>query len=46
MEEHPFLQSALLISGYDYLGALDSFLEGDFQVQDAASIQVAESAGI
>ena len=46
VEEHPFLQSALLISGYDYLGALDSFLEGDFQVQDAASIQVAESAGI
>lgn len=46
VEEHPFLQSALLISGYDYLGALDSFLEGDFQVQDAASIQVAERAGI
>ena len=46
VEEHPFLQSALLISNYDYLGALDSFLEGDFQVQDAASIQVAESAGI
>ena len=46
VEEHPFLQSALLISGYDYLGALDSFLEGDFQVQDSASIQVAERAGI
>lgn len=46
VEEHPFLQSALLISNYDYLGALDSFLEGDFQVQDAASIQVAESAEI
>lgn len=46
VEEHPFLQSALLISNYDYLGALDSFLEGDFQVQDTASIQVAESAGI
>ena len=46
VEEHPFLQSALLISDYDYLGALDSFLTGDFQVQDAASIQVAESAGI
>jgi len=46
VEEHPFLQSALLISNYDYLGALDSFLEGDFQVQDAASIQVAECAGI
>lgn len=46
VEEHPFLQSALLISNYDYLGVLDSFLEGDFQVQDAASIQVAECAGI
>lgn len=46
VEEHPFLQSALLISDYDYLGALDSFMEGDFQVQDAASIQVAECAGI
>lgn len=44
--EHPFLASALLISGYDYLGILASFEEGDFQVQDAASIQVAESAGI
>lgn len=46
VEKHPFLNSALLISGYDYLGALDSFCEGDFQVQDAASIQVAESADI
>lgn len=46
VEKHSFLQSALLISGYDYLGALDSFCQGDFQVQDAASIQVAESAGI
>ena len=45
-EAHPFLDSALLISGYDYLGALESFEDGDFQVQDAASIQVAESAGI
>lgn len=44
VEPHPFLESALLISGYDYLGALPSFCEGDFQVQDAASIQVAESA--
>lgn len=43
---HPFLDSALLLSGYDYLGALESFREGDFQVQDASSIQVAESAGI
>lgn len=46
VETHPFLQSALLISDYDYLGTLDSFCMGDFQVQDAASIQVAESADI
>lgn len=46
VEAHPFLDSALLISGYDYLGALDSFEDGDFQVQDASSIQAAESAGI
>ena len=38
--------SALLISGYDYLGALESFREGDFQVQDASSILVAETAEI
>lgn len=46
VQRHPFLPSALLISGYDYLGALNSFCEGDFQVQDASSIQVAESAEI
>ena len=46
VEEHPFLDSALLISGYDYIGGLNSFCEGDFQIQDAASIQVAESADI
>lgn len=46
VQRHPFLASALLISGYDYLGALNSFCEGDFQVQDASSIQVAESAEI
>lgn len=46
VEEHPEVASALLISGYDYLGGLQSFREGKFQVQDAASIRVAESAGI
>ena len=45
-EEHPDVESALMISGYDYLGGLESFREGKFQVQDAASIRVAESAGI
>ena len=46
VKEHPLLTSALLISGYDYLGAIPAFREGRFQVQDAASIMVAEQAGI
>lgn len=46
VEQHSTLTSALLISEYDHLGALKSFCEGDFQVQDASSIRVAESAGI
>lgn len=46
VEEHPMLTSALMISGYNYLNALDSFQAGDFQVQDASSIRVAESADI
>lgn len=46
VEEHPDVASALLISGYDYLGGLASFREGEFQVQDASSIRVAESARI
>lgn len=43
-EEVPELPCALLISGYDYLGALPSFREGDFQVQDISSMLVAERA--
>lgn len=43
-EEVPELLCALLISGYDYLGALPSFQEGDFQVQDISSMLVAERA--
>ena len=46
VKEHPLLASALLISGYDYLAAIPAFREGKFQVQDAASIMVAEQAGI
>lgn len=46
VEAHEEIASALMISGYDYLGALPSFRNGDFQVQDASSIQVAESAEI
>lgn len=43
-EEVPELPCALLISGYDYLGVLPSFQEGDFQVQDISSMLVAERA--
>lgn len=38
------IDSALFISGYDYLGALKSFREGYFQVQDISSMEVAEWA--
>lgn len=41
---HPEIPCALYISGYDYLGALESFQEGYFQVQDVSSMQVAEWA--
>lgn len=44
-EAHPVLPYALFLSGYDYLGALESFLNGDFQVQDISSMLVAEWAG-
>lgn len=46
VEAHSMVKSALMISGYDYLGALSAFRDGDFQVQDASSIQVAEAAEI
>ena len=38
------VDSALFISGYDYLGALESFRTGYFQVQDISSMEVAEWA--
>lgn len=38
------VDSALYISGYDYLGALESFRTGHFQVQDISSMEVAEWA--
>lgn len=44
VKEHPSLPYALLISGYDYLGALASFRRGDFQVQDVSSMMAAEWA--
>ena len=44
VQEVPDLPCAFLISGYDYLGALSSFRDGDFQVQDISSMLVAEKA--
>lgn len=44
VEEHPDIPYALLLSGYDHLGALQSFQEGLFQVQDASSMLAAEWA--
>lgn len=44
VQEQPLLPYALLISGYDYLGALESFRDGDFQVQDVSSMLVSEWA--
>ena len=38
------VDSALFISGYDYLGASESFRTGHFQVQDISSMEVAEWA--
>lgn len=44
VKEHPYLPYALEISGYNYLGDLKSFREGDFQVQDISSMLVSEIA--
>ena len=44
VREHPYISSALKISGYDSLQFLDSFQEGDFQVQDISSMLVGEIA--
>lgn len=44
VKQHPYLPYALEISGYNYLGELESFENGDFQVQDISSMLVAEAA--
>jgi len=41
-----YLPYALNISNYNYLGGLDSFKEGLFQVQDESSMMIAQCAGI
>lgn len=44
VKEHPYLTYALQISGYDYLGDLESFQKGAFYVQDISSMLVSHIA--
>lgn len=46
VEQHPYLPYAFSISGYDYLGDLQSFREGAFSVQDISSMLVCEAADV
>ena len=41
---HPYLEYAFHISGFDYLGDLESFQSGEFSVQDISSMLVSELA--
>lgn len=38
---HPTIDCAMYLSDYDYLGALDAFQNGYFQIQDVSSMEVA-----
>lgn len=42
----PYLDCALAIENYDYLGGLPEFREGLFQVQDVSSMLAVEAAGV
>ena len=44
VQRHPYLPYACRISGYDYLGDLESFAKGYFSVQDISSMLVCEAA--
>lgn len=44
VKQHPYLTYALEMSGYDYLGDLESFTEGLFYVQDISSMLVSHIA--
>lgn len=44
VQEHPYLPYAFWIFGYDYLGDLESFQNGEFSVQDISSMLVSEIA--
>lgn len=41
---HPYLDYAFQIAGFDYLGDLESFQNGEFSVQDISSMLVSELA--
>lgn len=45
VKAHPYLEYAFHISGFDYLGDLESFQNGEFSVQDISSMLVSELAG-
>lgn len=42
VQVHPYLEYAFHISGFDYLGDLESFQNGEFSVQDISSMLVSE----
>ena len=44
VKAHPYLEYAFHISGFDYLGDLESFQNGEFSVQDISSMLVSELA--
>jgi len=46
IEEISWYLDAVILSGYDSLEELESFQQGDFQVQDISSMMVAEACGI
>ncbi|MDD6038791.1 MAG: 16S rRNA (cytosine(967)-C(5))-methyltransferase RsmB [bacterium] len=43
---NPEVKQALFISGYDYLGGMESFLNGEFYVQDVSSMQAVLTADV
>ena len=44
VQVHPYLEYAFHIAGFDYLGDLESFQNGEFSVQDISSMLVSELA--
>ncbi len=46
VKQHPYLDYALEISDYNYIGAVSAFRKGWIQVQDVSSMLVAEIAAV